>query len=229
MSSWLSNEKTVTDEHMTKLVPAFLVESAKEFEQKLRLVEGHVDLIQVDVLDGSLFPNTVWYDAERVGALKTNVKMELHLMVENPIPIVEAWKEHVPTFTLAIVHAEMHRPLGAVVDHIKNKLGLKVGVAINPETPLHQIEETLHEIDQLTIMGVHPGESGQAFLGETILEKIRNARSHSPDLLIEMDGGATEELIDPLIQAGVNQICAASLIFKTNDPIKTLQSIKKRL
>ena len=59
---------------MKKIVPAFLVQSAKEFEGKLRLVENDCTLIQVDVLDGSLFENTSWFDAETVGAMKTNVE-----------------------------------------------------------------------------------------------------------------------------------------------------------
>lgn len=214
---------------MIQIVPAFLTESQAEFERKLRLVEPHTTLIQVDVLDGSLFENTNWFDPERAGAFVTKVEMELHLMVENPIPIVEAWKEHVPTFTRAIVHAEMHRPTGVVIDHIKDKLGLECGVAINPETPLHAIESVMHAIDQLTIMGVHPGKSGQTFLGEPILEKIRQARSHREDLIIEIDGGVTGELLGPLVKAGANRICAASLIFGADDPAQKLQSLNEGL
>ncbi|MBT5807807.1 hypothetical protein HOI18_00860 [Candidatus Uhrbacteria bacterium] len=214
---------------MIEIVPAFLVESNEEFEQKLRLVEGHVNLIQVDALDGSLFPNTVWYDAERVGALRTKVEMELHLMVENPIPIVEAWQKHVPTFKRAIVHAEMHRPIGAVVDHIKNVLKLECGVALNPETPMKNIEEVLHQIDSLTIMGVHPGESGQAFLGDSVIEKIKQVHAHAPDLIIEIDGGVTEELLSSLVSAGITRVCAASLIFKNEDPEAQIKKLKEEL
>lgn len=211
------------------IVPAFLVESQEEFETKLRLVEPHAKLIQVDVLDGSLFPNTVWYNAQRVGALTTDVEMELHLMVENPIPIIEEWKQHVPTFTRAIVHAEMNRPVGAIIDHIQDKLGLKAGVAINPETPLSAVESVLHSIDQLTIMGVHPGSSGQPFEGDYILEKIALARTHAPNLTFEIDGGVTQELITPLIKAGINRICAASLIFNADNPTQQLQHLKQQL
>ena len=120
---------------MIHIVPAFLVESEKEFERNLRLVENDCSLIQVDVLDGSLFPNTCWFDAERIGNLKTNVEMELHLMVENPLPIIEAWKKYVPTFKRAIVHTEMHRPSGVVTGFIKDDLKLEVGIALNPESP----------------------------------------------------------------------------------------------
>lgn len=221
---------------MLEIVPAFLVESEKEFEKNLRAVENDCKIIQVDVLDGSLFPNTSWYDPQRIGALKTNVEMELHLMVENPLPIIEAWKKHVPTFKRAIVHAEMHRPTGAVTGYIHDVLGLEVGVAIDPESPLKEIEEVIHHVSVLTIMSVRPGHEGQTFGDpahggsvEMILEKIREARAHCPDLVIEVDGGITTELIEPLARAGASRLCVNSAIFKTEDPADALKKMKKNI
>lgn len=212
---------------MSQIVPAFLVTSEKEFEEKLRLVENDCSLIQVDVLDGSLFPNISWFDPLAIGQMSTTVEMELHLMVENPIPIIEAWQKHVPTFKRAIVSAEMHRPDGAVTAHVKDMLSLEVGIAINPETPLKEVEEVLHEIDQLTVMGVHPGKSGQNFEGEYILNKISQAKHHRPELIVEMDGGATEELIPKLLEAGVDRIVCGSLIFGNGNPTQQLQRLNK--
>lgn len=221
---------------MTQIVPALLVESEKEFETDLRLVEHDCSLIQVDVLDGTLFPNTTWYEPRAIGALKTTAEIEGHFMVENPIPLVEAFQKYVATFSRAIVSAEMHRPLGAVVGHIKDILGLQAGVAINPETPLHEIEEVLHLIDQLTIMGVHPGHQGRAF-GDTehigdetvILDKIRTAHVHRPELVLEIDGGVTDKLIKPLIKAGIERICVGSLIFGSKNPRAKLQSLNEEI
>jgi ribulose-phosphate 3-epimerase len=213
---------------MIKIIPALLVESEKEFEKKLRAVENDCELVQVDVLDGTLFSNTTWFDPVAIGAIKTKLEIEIHLMVENPIPIVEEFKKFVPTFKRAIVSAEMHRPLGAVVGHIKDILGLEVGVAINPETPLHEIEEVFHRIDQLTIMGVHPGFQGQTFQKE-IFEKIEQAKSHRKDLIIEVDGGVTDELIKPLIKAGVECLCVGSLIFHSSDPSGKIKELKESL
>ena len=210
---------------MPQIIPAFLVKSEQEFEQKLRLVEHACSLIQVDILDGSLFNNVCWFDPIAIGQLTTSVEMELHLMVENPIPIIEEFQKHVPNLKRAIVTAEMHRPTGAVIAYIKDVLKLEACVAINPETPLHEIEDVIHLIDQLTIMGVHPGQSGQAFLGEMILDKIKAARHHRHDLMIEMDGGLTEELIQPLLDAGANRLCAASLLFKDENPQEKLRRL----
>jgi ribulose-phosphate 3-epimerase len=212
---------------MSIIVPAFLVQSEQEFIEKLKLVEQDCSLIQVDVLDGSLFPNISWFDPIAIGHLSTTVEMELHLMVENPIPIIEAWQKHVPTFKRAIVSAEMHRPDGSVTTYVKDMLHLNVGIAINPETPLKEIEEVLHEIDQLTVMGVHPGKSGQPFEGEYILDKIQQAKHHRPELIVEMDGGVTEDLIPKLIEVGVDRIVCGSLIFKNEHPTKELQRLNQ--
>lgn len=221
---------------MIEIVPAFLVESEAEFEKNLRLVEHDCRLIQVDVLDGSLFPNTCWYNPERIGALKTDVEMELHLMVENPLPIIKAWKEHVPTFTRAIVHTEMHRPSGVITGNIQDELQLEAGIALNPESPLSEIEEVLHQVEQVTIMSVHPGYQGQTFGDEAhvgdktfILEKIEAARKHRPDIMIEVDGGITQELIKLLVKAGANRLCIGSAIFKTENPTETLKSMNNFL
>lgn len=211
---------------MTQIIPALLVESEKEFEKNLRAVENDCEFIQIDVLDGTLFENTTWFDPKSIGALKTKVKIEAHLMIENPIPIVEEFKKFVPTFTRAIVSAEMHRPLGAVVGHIKDILKIEIGVAINPETPLHEIEEVLHRIDQLTLMAVHPGKQGQVF-DPIVIEKIKQAREHRKDLIIEVDGGITEKLIEPLIKAGANRLCVGSMIFRSADPADKLKELNK--
>jgi len=214
---------------MSQIVPAFLVESEQQFEKQLREIENDCSLIQIDVLDGTLFPHISWFDPVAIGALSTNVEMELHLMVENPIPIIEAFQKHVPNMKRAIVSAEMHRPIGAVTSHIKDILGLEVGVAVSPETPLKEIEEVLHSIDQLTVMGIHPGSMGQPFEGDIILDKIKQARHHRPDLKIELDGGVTEILIPTLINAGVDRIISGSGIFHSEHPNETLKHLQSIL
>lgn len=214
---------------MTQIVPAFLVESEQQFEKQLRAIENDCSLIQIDILDGTLFPNISWFDPVAIGQLSTNVEMELHLMVENPIPIIEAFQKHVPNMKRAIVSAEMHRPIGAVTSYIKDILGLEVGVAVSPETPLKEIEEVLHSIDQLTVMGVHPGSMGQTFEGEIILDKIKQAKHHRPDLHIEVDGGVTEALIPTLMSAGADRIISGSGIFHSEHPSKTLKHLQSIL
>lgn len=210
-----------------EIIPALLVHSHDEFERKLRQVEDYCDTVQVDILDGSLFPNTTWYDARSVGALRTKVKYELHLMVANPLPIVAEWKKHVPNLRRAVVHAEMPRPVGAVLEHLKTFEKLEAGIAINPETPLEEVHHALFQADQLTFLGVHPGFSGQPFMAEMVMDKIRQAKTDYPHLALQVDGGVTDELIPSLIQAGISRLCAASLIFNSPNPTNRLKELQK--
>ena len=212
---------------MIEIIPSLLVESAAEFERRLRLVENGCETVHVDILDGSMFGNVSWHDARAISAMRTNVKYELHLMVENPLPIVEAWHEHVKGTVRAIVHAEISRPVGTVLEHIRDFLKLEGGVALNPETPLKDVESVLHHIDALLLMGVHPGASGKPFVGDYLLQKIREARNHRTDLAIEIDGGVTSDRLPSLVGAGAARLCAASAIFADPDPSAALKRLRE--
>lgn len=211
-----------------ELIPSLLVDSEAEFARRLRLVEPHVRTVHVDVLDGTLFPQTSWFDAEAVGRMNSPVRFELHLMVENPLPIVQQWHAHVPNTRRAIVHAEIHRALGAVLERLQ-VMHLEAAVALNPETVLHSIHHVQHMLSQVTVMGVHPGASGQSFLGDEILSRVREIRNTYPHLAIELDGGLTHALIEPCLQAGVDRFCAASLLFSAHDPLAALTHAQQTL
>lgn len=212
---------------MAEIIPSILVASKDEFERRLHLVEHDCSTVHVDVLDGSLFPATSWFDAASVGAMRTGVKYELHVMTENPLSVIEAWKAHVPGLHRAITHAEIQQPVKAITTHIRQLLHLEAGIAVNPETPLEDVRDLLPHIDLLTVMGVHPGASGQAFLGASVLEKIREARRLHPNLPIEIDGGVRPELLGPLLKAGCTHVCAASMLFSTKDPTEALRTAQK--
>lgn len=212
---------------MIEIIPSLLVESAAEFERRLRLVEHDCKTVHVDILDGSMFGHTSWHDVRAIAAMRTNVRYELHLMVENPLPIVEAWHEHVKGTIRAIIHAEISRPFGSVLEHVKDFLKLETGIALNPETPLRDVESVLHHIDVLLLMGVHPGASGQPFVGDYLFEKIRAARNHRADLAIELDGGVTFDRAPSLVAAGATRLCAASAIFADPDPAAALKRLRE--
>ena len=93
----------------SEIIPTLLVQSENEFERRLRLVEHDVTTVQIDVLDGTMFDAMSYHDARAIGAMRTDVAFELHLMIENPLAVVEAWKNHVPTLKRAIFHAELDR------------------------------------------------------------------------------------------------------------------------
>ena len=218
---------------MNEIIPTILVQSEKEFEHRLRLVENDVETIQVDVLDGTKFGHMSYHDARAVGAMRTDVAFELHLMVENPLTVVKAWREHVPTLKRTIFHVEMDRSHEPIVKSIK-EMGLEVGMGLNPETPIAEAHHELELLDELLMMTVHPGASGQG-IGDkehgidskALFEKITHIHNKYPDLTLGADGGIDINNISRFKEAGISRFCVGSAIFAQDDPTAAIHTLQK--
>ncbi|MFH1142402.1 MAG: hypothetical protein ABIH67_04700 [Candidatus Uhrbacteria bacterium] len=217
-----------------EIIPTILVNTQSEFEQRLALVEQHVHTVQVDILDGSMFNQSSWFDPEVVGSYKTNLRFELHLMVENPLPIIDAWAKHVPGTVRAIIHAELDRPLGTLIELIHQNAKLEAGIALNPETPIDEIHHIIEHLDEILVMGVHPGVSGQG-LGDSrcgisdtvIFEKIQRIHDRYPNIILGADGGVDLETLPEFVRHGVGRLNIGSAIFETNDPVDSIRKLQE--
>jgi ribulose-phosphate 3-epimerase len=199
---------------MTELIPAILCHDAIEFAQKMRKVEGMVEYLQVDCMDGKFVPDVTWYDGVGVATMATPTKYDLHLMVMDPVAVLEEWK-HVPTVARATFHIEAVADAPGIITEILRR-GLEPCVAINPETPLARITPLLHSVESVLVMGVHPGASGQQLVPGTIA-RIAELRALMPDLPIAVDGGVTIGNAPGLIEAGATRLIAASALYKSKD------------
>ena len=107
--------------------------------------------------------------------------------------------------------------------------GMKVGVAVNPETPVHWLEHYINQVDMVLIMTVNPGFGGQKFIGNTI-NKVHRLRSliaeSGSKALIQIDGGVQAETAPLLVEAGADVLVSGSYIFGAKDPIETIHSLK---
>lgn len=204
------------DPSIVVVAPAVLAANEEEFVQKLSEsdVRQLANLYQVDVLDGSMFGATCFEDALIAAALANPPDIELHLMVQDPLPVVHRWHTHYPNLKRAIIHAEIDQDVLSVIEKIK-AMNIEVGLAINPDTHLEAIERLTPMLDLLLIMGVEPGASGQAFLGDPILEKIAHARRQFGIMTIAVDGGVTLDNARSIVDAGANQLCVSSAIWKS--------------
>ena len=114
------------------------------------------------------------------------------------------------------VHVEACENLQETIDAIK-KAGLKVGIAVNPATPVSSVESYIDQVDMILIMSVNPGFGGQKFM-PVALEKLQQvkelAKDSNPELLIQVDGGITVENVQDVLEAGANVIVAGSAVFK---------------
>jgi len=173
------------------------------------------DWIHVDVMDGRFVPNLTMgpFIVEACRSI-TTLPLDVHLMVEEPEALLEAFAE--AGSSLLSVHVEacphLHRTLQCI-----RQLGCQAGVVLNPGTPAVLVEPVLHLVDLVLVMSVNPGASGQTFIPE-VLPKITEIRRMldrvNPQAVIEIDGGITSETLPAALKAGVQVFVTAYAVFK---------------
>ena len=106
---------------------------------------------------------------------------------------------------------------------------MQAGVALNPHTPVHMLQDILQDIDVVLLMSVNPGFGGQSFIPHT-LDKIKDLKKmiveRSLDVKIEIDGGVTLDNAKAIIEAGADVLVAGNTVFKSADPIDTIAQLK---
>lgn len=211
-----------------QILPGVLAYDEVDFKKRLlhTALNKVAGIFHVDVLDGSLFNAICWAEASVVGTWKKVPNIELHCMVQNPLPVIESWCKYVPSLKRVIVHKEIGAPLQHVIDEVKLRR-LEIIVAVNPDTPVDEVKHL--EIDGLLVMGVAPGASGQPFLGEPILSKLRRARVLFPNLLLAVDGGVNTHNLNEIKQAGASRCVVSSALWKSPNPEEEYENLLSKL
>lgn len=219
---------------MIEVLPAILADTADDLREKLFFpglwqpgMTAHVD-----ILDGTMFGSTCFCDASAI-AMRSSTTLhsgsalpfiELHCMVQNPLPVIEQWASMVPETIRAIIHAEIERPIEPILQGIHD-LALEAGIALCPETSVDVVARYRANIDRVLVMGIHPGASGKPFLGEPILATIRRIRAVHSDLAIGVDGGITADVAERAVRAGANALIASSAIWNSPRPIQAYEQL----
>jgi ribulose-phosphate 3-epimerase len=213
---------------MKQIAPSILSADFSRLGEEIKAVEkAGADLIHVDVMDGHYVPN-ITIGPGVVSSLRkaTGLPFDVHLMIEDPDRYIDAFVD--AGSNIITVHAEAVIHLHRTVQTIKEK-GVKVGVSLNPSTPLACVEEILPDIDLLLIMTVNPGFGGQKFISG-MLPKIRKARelaqTRGLTMAIEVDGGVTAENIGTLAEAGADIFVAGAAIFGSPSYSDTINRMK---
>jgi len=211
-----------------QIAPSILSADFSRLGEEIKAVEkAGADLIHVDVMDGHYVPN-ITIGPGVVSSLRktTGLPFDVHLMIEDPDRYIDAFVD--AGSNIITVHAEAVIHLHRTVQYIKAK-GVKVGVSLNPSTPLSCVEEILPDIDLLLIMTVNPGFGGQKFISG-MLPKIRKARelaqTRGLKMAIEVDGGVTAENIGTLAEAGADIFVAGAAIFGSASYSDTINRMK---
>ncbi|HBL5198160.1 TPA: ribulose-phosphate 3-epimerase [Listeria monocytogenes] len=199
---------------MAKIVPSVFGADIGRINEQLQVLEKNdIDLLHVDMMDGSFVPN-IAFGPDQIKMMKkgTKLQFDVHMMVYEPdryIPrLVEAGAHMITVHQEATTH--LHRTIQLIKSY-----GVRAGVVLNPGTPPSTLEYVLDDIDCILLMTVNPGLGGQKFF-QSNLEKIRKTKAYigNRPIQIEVDGGVNDELAKECTLAGADLIVVGSYLFE---------------
>jgi ribulose-phosphate 3-epimerase len=204
-----------------RIVPAILTDNADTLEKLVRQTESFTDFAQVDIMDGRFVPSSS-VTCGQVAEVKIKIAWEAHLMVFNPENCLDDFRR--AGAQKIIFHYEATRESEKIIREIR-KLGIKVGMAVNPETSIADVAPLIKKVDSVLFMAVHPGFYGAAFI-PAVLDKIRDFHKAYPETEIGIDGGVKENNIVQIAWSGVDVICIGSALFLAPDPAEAYKRLQ---
>lgn len=211
-----------------QIAPSILAADFLNLGKDIRMLNSEADIIHLDVMDGTLVPNISFGFSviDQVAGIAT-ITMDAHLMVVNP----QKWFEklHKDGVRMVSFHYEAAgEHTGEYIDML-HSLGIKAGVAINPDVPVEKLFPYIGQADYFLIMSVFAGFGGQKFIPES-LERIATLKAELDRLgnnaLIEVDGGVNMDNIKALKEAGAVMIVAGSTVFRSDKPGEVISALR---
>ncbi len=214
---------------MIELAPSILsADFARLAEQVHAAAAGGASLLHVDVMDGHFLPNiTIGPPVVKSLRRATELPLDVHLMIEDPdryIPaFAEAGADWISVHQEACVH--LHRTLGLIRLH-----ECRVGVVLNPATPVDTLSEVLELVDFVLVMSVNPGFGGQKFIPASLRKIMTLGRMRAErglNFRIEVDGGISLDTVAQVVRAGAEVLVAGNAVFGSGDPKSNAQQMLK--
>lgn len=210
----------------TSIVPAILTDNFEEFKFQLQNLAPFFSSIQIDIMDGQFVDGKTFEDIDKINEIKDLSDLELHLMVKHPLQEIEKW-ENIKNIKKITFHIESADNPDEVCHKISGLCG-RIGIALNPETPIDKIKPYLDKISEVLFLTVHPGKQGSQFQPQ-VIEKIKKLTQSNNKLIISADGGINEHNIDLLKNSGVNIFYIGSALTKSINLSATVQLLKNKI
>jgi len=202
-----------------------ILNSEDRIKDTIILNNTSCDYLHIDVMDGKFVPDTQFTLEEIKNVISnSNKKLDVHLMVENPITYIRELVNY--NIDFITIHLEIGKDINELIN-ILRKHNIGVGLSIKPNTKVSEIVDYLDKIDLVLVMSVEPGYGGQSFI-ESSLDKVVELKNiinnKNFDVKIEIDGGVKDTNIKEISDAGVDISVVGSFITKS---LNFEESIKK--
>ena len=216
---------------MVKVAPSILSGNFLNLEPDLRMVNANAALLHVDVMDGTFVPNISFgFPVMAAMAKVVTVPMDVHLMIVNPDKYIERFAKagaQMISFHLEAAQDAGKDPAGII--GMIHGLGVKAGLAIDPDVPVEDLFPYIGDVDFFLIMSVFAGFGGQKFIEESV-DRVARLRKEMERLGIvkdiEVDGGVSAANARILEEAGATILVAGSSVFNASDPAKAIEDIR---
>lgn len=210
---------------MIKISPSIFASDLSNLAKELKKIDkAGAEYVHLDVMDGN-FVNNISFGADIISSIRkySNRVFDVHLMINDVDKYIQSFIN--AGADIITFHIENTQSPAKIIKAIKAE-GVKVGIALKPDTPVAKIKRYLKDIDQVLIMSVEPGFSGQSYISQE--KKIRELKKLTKGLSIdiEVDGGVDDKNAPKLIKAGATILVAGSYIFKSKNYKKSINSLR---
>ena len=208
---------------MIELIPSINARTFEEVQERIKKIEPFAAWCHLDVTDGVFSTHLTWREPADLARLTTTLRVEAHLMMEEPERVITQWL--VKPVTRVIVHREATKDMPSLIKKCQDA-GIQIGLAIRPDTSWEALVPWAAQVDLLQLLAVNPGPSGQKMDIGTV-DKLVHLHCECPDCIIEIDGGITLETGRIMARHGANILVVGSALFSASDIGHALAAFKQ--